>query len=116
MYLKLSGGEWGFCCCCQRLLRDFATLQVNQVRGLNDLSGVPTLVSLELLSLYGLPRVTAVSSLAQIANRPRLVIVAIPGLAAVIHVYSKVIGGILLIQINDDHQFTPQLKSFPFRD
>jgi uncharacterized protein YjbJ (UPF0337 family) len=37
-------------------------------------------------------------------------------LAAVSHVYSKVIGAMLLIQINDDHQFTPQLKPLPFRE
>jgi uncharacterized protein YjbJ (UPF0337 family) len=41
------------------------------------------------------------------------VIVAIPGLAAVIHVHSNVIGRILLIQINNDHQFTQQLRTFP---
>jgi uncharacterized protein YjbJ (UPF0337 family) len=37
-------------------------------------------------------------------------------LAAVSHVYSKVIGEMLLIQINDDHQFTPQLEPLPFRE
>jgi uncharacterized protein YjbJ (UPF0337 family) len=41
------------------------------------------------------------------------VIVTIPGLAAVIHVHPKVIGRILLIQINNDHQFTQQLRRLP---
>jgi hypothetical protein len=52
----------------------------------------------------------------KVARRPRHAIEAISGLAAVSHVYSKVIGEMLLIQINDDHQFTPQLEALPFRE
>lgn len=33
-------------------------LQLNQMRGLSDVSVLPTLSSLEFLSLYGLPKVT----------------------------------------------------------
>jgi len=37
-------------------------LQVNQVRGMAHLSVVPTLTSLEMLSLYGLPKITGLPS------------------------------------------------------
>jgi hypothetical protein len=49
-------------------------------------------------------------------RHPRHAIEASPGLTPISHVYSKVIGKVLLMQINDDHQFKPQLESLPFRE
>ena len=46
----------------------------------------------------------------KVARRPRHAIEASPGLATVSHVHAKVIGKVLLMQINDDHQFKPQLE------
>lgn len=56
-------------------------LQINQVRGLTDLTVVPTLTSLELLSLYGLPRVTALPSLAPLRQLLRAEVGSMKGLA-----------------------------------
>ena len=53
---------------CQRL----RYLQLNQIRGLRDLGVLPTLISLELLSLYGLTRVESAPSLAPLDRLLRL--------------------------------------------
>ncbi len=50
------------------------------------------------------------------ARRPRHAIEASPGLAPVTHIYANVIGEVLLMQINDDHNFKPQLEQLPFRE
>ena len=55
-------------------------LAVNQVRGLTDLSVVPTLTTLELLDLYGLPRVTEIPSLAPLGSLRRVVLGSMKGL------------------------------------
>lgn len=49
-------------------------LQVNQVRGLHDLDIVTTFASLQLLSLYGLAKVTEVPSLRGLESLRRLVV------------------------------------------
>lgn len=46
-------------------------LQVNQVRGLQDLGQIAALTTLELLSLYGLPRVENIPSLAALTSLRR---------------------------------------------
>lgn len=55
-------------------------LVVNQVRGLTDLSVLPTLTSLEFLDLYGLPRVTALPSMAPLTRLRRVQLGSMKGL------------------------------------
>jgi hypothetical protein len=55
-----SGQDLSVLCGCESLL----CVDVNQVRGLEDLSELSRLRSIEFLSLYGLPRVKALPSLA----------------------------------------------------
>jgi hypothetical protein len=47
-------------------------LQVNQVRGLTDVSAIGKLTQLELLSLYGLPKVKGLPSLARLTKLKRV--------------------------------------------
>lgn len=47
-------------------------LQINQVRGLSDVSAIADLVTLELLSLYGLPRMSTLPSMARLQRLARL--------------------------------------------
>lgn len=56
-------------------------LQVNQVRGLTDLSVLPSLRSLRLLSLYGLPKAQAIPSLAPMERLTRVQVGSMKGLA-----------------------------------
>lgn len=62
---------------CQRL----RFLGVNQVRGLVDLSVIPTLGSLELLSLYGQPKVTHLPSFASLETLRRVELGSLKGLS-----------------------------------
>lgn len=55
-------------------------LVVNQVRGVTDLSVLPTLTSLELLDLYGLPRVTELPSMAPLSRLRRVQLGSMKGL------------------------------------
>lgn len=57
-------------------------LVVNQMRGLADLSILPTLTTLELLDVYGLRQVTAAPSLATLPALRRLQVGQMRGLAA----------------------------------
>jgi hypothetical protein len=74
-----SGTSADFVIGCQRL----RYLEINQVRGLSDVSAVGDLVTLELLSLYGLPRVTALPSLARLRALARLELGSLKGLASI---------------------------------
>jgi hypothetical protein len=56
---------------------------MNQVRGLSDASAVADLVSLELLSLYGLPKVTTLPSLARLRSLARLELGSLKGLDSI---------------------------------
>lgn len=60
--------------------RGLRSLRVNQVRGVTDLSAVVDLASLELLSLYGLPRVAAIPSLAPLTALRRIEVGSMAGL------------------------------------
>lgn len=55
-------------------------LQLNQVRGLSDLSVLPALASLRMLSLYGLPKVQAIPSLAPLKHLARVDLGSMKGL------------------------------------
>lgn len=55
-------------------------LQLNQVAGLCDLSAVGDLATLELLSLYGLPRVTTMPDLSGLTSLARLELGSMKGL------------------------------------
>jgi len=72
-----TGGNLNAAAGCERL-RYFG---VNQVRGLNDVSVLPTLKGVELLSLYGLPQVTQIPSLAGLVKLARAEIGSMKGLA-----------------------------------
>jgi hypothetical protein len=74
-----SGASADFVKGCHRL----RYLQINQVRGLSDASAVGSLVNLELLSLYGLPRVTVLPSLAGLRALARLELGSLKGLASI---------------------------------
>ncbi len=71
-----SGASADFVVGCDRL----RYLQVNQVRGLSDVSAVGDLVTLELLSLYGLPRVTVLPDLSRLTSLARLELGSLKGL------------------------------------
>lgn len=58
-------------------------LQINQVRGLSNVSAVGDLVTLELLSLHGLPKVTVLPSLAPLRALARLELGSLKGLASI---------------------------------
>jgi len=58
-------------------------LAVNQVRGVSDLSAIGTLTTLELLSLYGLPRVTVLPDFSALVNLARLELGSMKGLASI---------------------------------
>lgn len=79
-YLDVRGGSGAALTAvsgCQRL----RYLRVNQVRGLTDLALIPTLTSLELLSLYGLPKVTGLPSFAPLRQLLRVEVGSMKGLA-----------------------------------
>lgn len=86
MYLDLRGGS-GTSVAVVAGCSNLRYLQVNQVRGLAELSSVPTLVSLEFLSLYGLPRVTTVPSLAPLAVLRRIELGSMKGLSGLTGVH-----------------------------
>jgi len=56
-------------------------LEVNQIRGVNDLDVLPTLTSLELLSLYGQPQVTRLPSFAPLTKLRRAELGSLKGLS-----------------------------------
>lgn len=62
-------------------------LQVNQVRGLTDLSAVPALHELLMLSLYGLPKVQTVPSLAPLHRLARVQLGSLKGLTGLTGVH-----------------------------
>jgi hypothetical protein len=74
-----SGASADFVIGCDRL----RYLQINQVRGLSDAPAVGDLVTLELLSLYGLPQVTVLPSLARLRALARLELGSLKGLASI---------------------------------
>lgn len=74
-----TGASADFVIGCDRL----RYLQVHQVRGLSDVSAVGDLVTLELLSLYGLPKVTAFPSLARLHSLVRLELGSLKGLGSI---------------------------------
>ena len=73
-----SGASADFVVGCDRL----RYLQINQVRGLSDVLAIADLVTLELLSLYGLPKVTVLPSLARLHALARLELGSLKGLAS----------------------------------
>jgi len=80
VFLDLRGGSGASIACaagCARL----RYLEVNQVRGLHDLSVVPTLTNLELVSLYGLPKVVELPSMAPLRRLRRAELGSMKGLA-----------------------------------
>jgi hypothetical protein len=79
-YLDVRGGS-GTSLTAISGCRRLRYLQVNQVRGLTDLAVVPTLTTLELLSLYGLPKVTALPSFAPLGQLLRAEVGSMKGLA-----------------------------------
>ena len=58
-------------------------LQVNQIRGITDLDQVPKLQSLQFLSLYGLPKVTALPSLKPLQSLGRIELGMLKGLSSI---------------------------------
>ncbi len=74
-----SGSSADFALDCTRL----RYLAINQIRGVSDLSAIGTLVSLELLSLYGLPRVTVLPSFSPLVRLARLELGSMKGLAGI---------------------------------
>ena len=82
IYLDVRGGsgtDASFVHGCTKL----RFLTINQVRGLVDLSAVATLQELELLSLYGLPRVVVPPSLADLINLKYLELGSMKGLTGI---------------------------------
>lgn len=75
-----SGASADFVIGCERL----RYLAINQVRGLSDVSAVGELVTLELLDLYGLPKVTALPSLARLRSLARLELGSLKGLRSIV--------------------------------
>jgi hypothetical protein len=74
-----SGTSADFVVGCERL----RYLEINQVRGLSDVSAVGDLVTLELLSLYGLPKVSALPNLAGLRALARLELGSLKGLGSI---------------------------------
>jgi hypothetical protein len=74
-----SGESADFVIGCDRL----RYLNINQVRGLSDASALGDLVTLELLSLYGLPKVTTLPSLARLRALARLELGSLKGLSSI---------------------------------
>jgi hypothetical protein len=58
-------------------------LAVNQIRGVNDLSALGRQVNLRLLSLYGLPQVRSLPSLAELVHLRRVELGSMKGLSGV---------------------------------
>lgn len=58
-------------------------LKINQVRGLSDLSAVSTAVGLEYLCLYGLPKVTRLPSLSELAKLDRVELGSMKGVEGI---------------------------------
>ena len=85
-YLYLHGGS-GTSLAVAAGCRRLRGLEVNQVRGLTDLSVVPTLTTLEYLDLFGLPQVTAVPSLAPLARLRRVELGSMKGLTGLTGVH-----------------------------
>lgn len=63
--------------------RALRVLVVNQVRGMSDLSAIGQLAALELLSLYGLPRVLSLPSTAQLRSLTRDELGSMKGLSSI---------------------------------
>jgi hypothetical protein len=74
-----SGASADFVSGCNRL----RYLQINQVRGLSDVSAIGDLLTVELLSLYGLPKVTVLPSLARLRALARLELGSLKGLESI---------------------------------
>jgi hypothetical protein len=72
-----SGKDLDFLVGCSRL----RYLSINQVRGVDDLSALASFTNLELLDLYGLPRVKAIPSLAPLQHLRRVQIGSMKGLS-----------------------------------
>lgn len=78
-YLDIRGGS-GSDLATVEGCTDLRYLQINQVRGMTDLGVLPRLTSLRLLSLYGLPKVVAIPSLATLRDLERLEVGSTKGL------------------------------------
>ena len=63
--------------------RDLRVLVVNQVRGMSDLGAIGQLANLELLSLYGLPRVQSLPSTARLGSLTRVELGSMKGLTSI---------------------------------
>lgn len=63
--------------------RALRVLVVNQVRGMSDLNAITKLETLELLSVYGLPRVQRLPSTAQLRSLIRLELGSMKGLSSI---------------------------------
>lgn len=74
-----SGASADFVIGCDRL----RYLEVNQVRGLSDISAIGDLVTLEFLSLYGLPKVKVLPNLARLGALARLELGSLKGLESI---------------------------------
>ena len=74
-----SGSSVDFVLGCSRL----RYLAINQIRGVSDLSAIGTLASLELLRLYGLPRVTELPDFSPLVNLARLELGSMKGLVGI---------------------------------
>lgn len=111
-----SGASADFVMGCDRL----RYLQINQVRGLSDVSAVGGLENLELLSLYGLPKVTALPSLARLRSLARLELGSLKGLGSIAPVLdAPALEELLLIRAvslgaDDPRRIrdAPQVKAF----
>ncbi|MET9274213.1 hypothetical protein [Kribbella sp. NPDC003557] len=64
--------------------RALRVLVVNQVRGMSDLDPIAQLATLELLSLYGLPRVWSLPSTAQLPSLTRVELGSMKGLSSIV--------------------------------
>ena len=71
-----SGKDLDFLAGCSRL----RYLAINQVRGVDDLSALADLTTLELLDLYGLPQVKLIPSLARLSSLSRAQLGSMKGL------------------------------------
>lgn len=79
-----SGASADFVVGCDRL----RYLQVNQVRGLSDVSAIGDLGTVELLSLYGLPQVRVLPDLSRLRSLARLEVGSLKGLESLAPVLS----------------------------
>jgi hypothetical protein len=70
-WLDIRGGS-GQSADAVRGCRGLRYLAINQVRGLSNLDAITDLAKMELLNLYGLPRVRSLPSLSRLANLRRI--------------------------------------------